>query len=175
MRRDSLYFEIKGAIMINFSDINNLNKEKIRNIIIKNWGSDQMITRGKAYNLLEHKGIIANDEESEILGILIYRIEGKECEILLLESFKSGVGVGSKLIEEVRKRCELERVKRLWLITSNDNTYSMKFYQKRGFDMVAVHKDAIKEARKREPSIPFNGVDDIEIKHEVEFEIRMEV
>ncbi|MNV93512.1 hypothetical protein D3C71_1882140 [compost metagenome] len=61
----------------------------------------------------------------------------------------------------------------MWLITSNDNTRAIRFYQKRGLDLKAVHRDAITEARKLKPSIPLIGMDGIPIRHELEFELTL--
>ncbi|CAM4379288.1 hypothetical protein PAAL109150_23605 [Paenibacillus alkaliterrae] len=44
------------------------------------------------------------------------------------------------------------------LLTSNDNIKAIRFYQKRGFDIKAVHQNAITEARKIKPSIPLIGL-----------------
>jgi ribosomal protein S18 acetylase RimI-like enzyme len=134
-----------------------------------------MVSKGKLYNLLEHEGFIAEGEESKILGILMYRLGDGECEILSLDSLKEGIGLGTNLLNELKKKCKTEGIKRIWLITTNDNTNAMKFYQKRGFDLVSVFRNSMLEARKLKPSIPLFGIDEIEIKHEVEFEIRMEV
>jgi hypothetical protein len=54
--------------------------------------------------------------------------------------------------------------------TSNDNIRAIRFYQRRGFDMRAVHLDAITEARKLKPTIPLLGYDGIPVRHEIEFE-----
>ncbi|WP_310832817.1 hypothetical protein [Paenibacillus pedocola] len=39
--------------------------------------------------------------------------------------------------------------------------------------MVAVHREAITEARKLKPAIPLLGYDGIPVQHEVEFEYRL--
>jgi hypothetical protein len=59
----------------------------------------------------------------------------------------------------------------LWLITTNDNTHALRFYQRRGWDLVAVHRGAVDDARSVKPEIPEKGNDDIAIKHELELEL----
>lgn len=59
---------------------------------------------------------------------------------------------------------------RVWLITSNDTIKAIRFYQKRGLDMVKIHRNAITEARKVQPTIPAMEHDGIPAKHEIEFE-----
>ena len=59
---------------------------------------------------------------------------------------------------------------RVWLITTNDNVHAMRFYQLKGFDMVAFHEDAVNKAREKKPEIPKIGHFGIEVEHEIEFE-----
>ncbi|WP_197537949.1 hypothetical protein [Clostridium bornimense] len=52
----------------------------------------------------------------------------------------------------------------------NDNINAIKFYQKRGFDMIKIYHNAIEESRKLKPIIPLIGNYGIPIKHEIEFQ-----
>jgi hypothetical protein len=58
-----------------------------------------------------------------------------------------------------------------WLITSNDNIRALRFYQRRGWDMVALYRNAVDESRKLKPEIPQRGDHDIPVRHEIEFEL----
>jgi hypothetical protein len=42
---------------------------------------------------------------------------------------------------------------------------------KKGFDLKAAHINAVEQSRKLKPDIPLFGMDNIPIKHELEFEI----
>ncbi len=55
-------------------------------------------------------------------------------------------------------------------MTTNDNTPALRFYQRRDFDLVSIHRNAVKEARKLKPEIPDVGMDGINIRHEIEME-----
>ncbi|MCG0275770.1 MAG: hypothetical protein L5655_06315 [Thermosediminibacteraceae bacterium] len=50
----------------------------------------------------------------------------------------------------------------------------MKFYQKRGFLLVAVHRNALEQARKLKPEIPLIGIDGIPLRDEIELELPLE-
>lgn len=128
-----------------------------------------IVSRGQIHRLMELSGFVYI-EENQIQGSIFYNVFGQECEIVSLESHLEGKGIGSKLIELVIERAGNLACKRVWLITSNDNIKAIRFYQKRGFDLVCIHQNAITEARKLKPSIPLYGHDEIPIKHEVEFE-----
>jgi ribosomal protein S18 acetylase RimI-like enzyme len=50
-------------------------------------------------------------------------------------------------------RLENMDVKILKLITTNDNLQALKFYQKRGFRLMEIYRNAVEEARKIKPEI----------------------
>ncbi len=158
--------------MFNIRPIEDDDRQKVLDLWIKNWGSDLMVTKGKTYRALDYPGYIALDND-EVIGLIIYRIEDKECEILSIDSLSENKGVGSMLLEKVVKVSSDYCCNRIWLITSNDNTKAMRFYQKRGFEFKAIHLNAIKAARKIKPQIPQIGYDDIPIKHEIEMELKL--
>ena len=105
--------------------------------------------------------------------MVTYRIEGDECEIVTLNSLQERRGIGTALINAVIDVAKANSCRRLWLITTNDNTRAIRFYQRFGFSLRAVHINAMDEARKLKPSIPLVGNDDIPIQHEFEFEIML--
>lgn len=129
-----------------------------------------MVSQGKVHRLEELPGCCAEDEDGNLLSAIFYNVTYGECEIVSLESRTMNIGAGTRLIEAVIARARAEGCARVWLITSNDNTKAIHFYQKRGFDLQTVHRDAITEARKLKPSIPLLGYDGIPIRHELELE-----
>lgn len=135
----------------------------------ENWGSSVMISRGKVYHVDKLPGYIVLIDE-KLKGIVTYHMDGADCEIISLDSMLEKQGVGSLLIEAVIKNAQLNECRRVWLITTNDNTNAIRFYQRRGFDIVAIHRNAVFEARKVKPEIPLLGFDDIPIRHEIEME-----
>lgn len=57
------------------------------------------------------------------------------------------------------------------LITTNDNINAIRFYQKRGFDMARLFRNALEASRRLKPEIPLLGENDIPLRHEIEFEL----
>lgn len=143
--------------------------EWIKEKVVKSWGSDIIVSRGKVHIVTDLKGYVGVID-NQIAGLLSYNIEDKSIEIVLLESFVEGVGVGSALIEKVKEKGTELGVEKIWLITSNDNLDALAFYQKRGFRLSAIYRDAINEARKIKPQIPKIGDYDIPIMDEIELE-----
>jgi len=102
-----------------------------------------------------------------------YRIEGDQCEITTLNSLVEKEGIGASLIDAVRDVAVAARCKRLWLITTNDNTAALHFYQKRGFVLAALHPNALEKSRKLKPEIPLTGIDGIPLRDEIELELTL--
>ncbi|BCJ99468.1 GNAT family N-acetyltransferase [Anaerocolumna chitinilytica] len=151
-------------------EINEKYKGNVINIISENWGSNLIVTKGKVYNAEELPGLLAISNEN-IIGLITYYIHETECEIVSLISFEENKGVGTALIQRVLTIAREAGCKRLFLITTNDNTRAIRFYQKRGFDFAAFYRNEILESRKLKPQIPLIGYDGIPILHELEFEM----
>jgi ADP-ribose pyrophosphatase len=132
------------------------------------WGIP-VITRGKAYDPTKYPGFVAKDRQGQPQGLVTYRIESGECEILSLDSLSGGYGIG--LVKAVKQTAQEAGCWRLWLITTNDNLAAIGFYQKVGFQMAAVHPNALAVSRKLKPSIPQTGAEGLPIRDEIEFEM----
>jgi DNA-3-methyladenine glycosylase I len=48
---------------------------------------------------------------------------------------------------------------------------ALRFYQKRGLALVAVHRNALEESRRIKPEIPLIGSDGIPLRDEIELEM----
>lgn len=139
--------------------------------VVRNWGADFVISRGRRVFATELDGFIATDDSGERVGLLTYEITGDQCEIITLDAFTKWSGIGTKLVQAVVDMLKGSKVQRLWLITTNDNTDAIRFYQKRGFIIAAVHVNAMEKSRELKPSIPLIGFYGIPIRDEIEFEM----
>jgi GNAT superfamily N-acetyltransferase len=139
-------------------------------LIKKEWAGPKIVTRGKTHYPDKYPGFIAV-KDNKPAGLVTYTIAGKSCEITTMNSLVENIGIGSALLDAVKDAAKNQGCRRLWLITSNDNTHALKFYQKYGLRLVAVHRDAITRLRRLKPEIPLTGNDGIEIRDEIELEI----
>lgn len=153
-------------------EINANDKEIVTQLIAENWGSSIIVSKGKVYDVSSLPGFIA-ESDGKITGLITYNVHGNDCEITTLDSYAENNGIASRLIEAVIKIARENNCYRIWLITTNDNTKAIRFYQKRGFTITAIHIDAIRKSREIKPQIPLFGFDDIPILHEIEFEQRL--
>ena len=142
----------------------------MRKLLGERWGSSTIITRGRFHQADQLPGFIA-DSAGACFGLVTYRIEGNQCEVVSLDSLREGVGIGSALLDAVQAAAREAGCRRIWLITTNDNLAAIRFYQKRGWRLVAVYREALAESRKLKPEIPRIGIDGIPLRDEIELEL----
>ncbi len=142
------------------------------------WHSTKVVSRGNVYYAHLLPGFLAVPKPdhnaaatAKPCGLITYRSDGAECEIVTLDSLQSNVGIGTALLESVRTIASEQGCKRLWVITTNDNLNALRFYQKRGFRITAVYPNAMAEARRLKPQIPLIGRNQIPLRDEIELSI----
>ena len=143
---------------------------RLRAVWKENWGDGFVVAHGVIYYPDMLDGFIALDGD-EWIGEVTHTFSENECEIVSLDSAREGMGVGTMLIHKVIAEAREKDCRRLFLITTNDNLNALGFYQKRGFELVAVHRGAINESRKLKPGIPLIGANNIPLRDEIELEI----
>ena len=145
---------------------------RLRQFWIDHWGGEEMITRGRVYRPEQLDGFVVEEGE-EWVGLLTFVIEDGECEVTSLDSLREGQGIGSLLLDKASTEARLRGCQRLFLITTNDNLNALGFYQKRGFEIVAIYRGAVNESRKRKPGIPRIGMNGIPLRDEIELEMSL--
>jgi GNAT superfamily N-acetyltransferase len=136
--------------------------------------SAQVARLGELLEPLDHPALLA-EADGEIVGMLTYVPEPgwEQCEVLTLHVTDQWHGVGTALIETVEQLAARHRCARLWLITTNDNIDALRFYQRRGLELAAIHRHAVDDSRSRlKPEIPVAGAYGIPIRDEIELEKR---
>ncbi|OAT83479.1 hypothetical protein A6P54_21570 [Bacillus sp. MKU004] len=159
---------------MNVINTKKLPKEMLNNFFTTHWGSPQMVISSGVYNCSELDGFAILNTEDQIIGLITYVICNNECEIISLDSLEEGKGIGTNLLQEVELNARRHRCDRIALVTTNDNLPALRFYQKRGFQLVKVHRNAVARAREIKPEIPLIGIDGIPIRDEIELEKRLE-
>jgi len=159
-----------GAGEIHIRLFGDADREWAARFLRERWGSSRMVSRGKLHDVEQPPGFVATIGGKPI-GLLTHRIDGDECEVVMLDAGIKGQGIGSALIEAAKKVATVENCKRLCVITTNDNVEALRFYQRRGFTIAAVHPNALEQARRLKPEIPLVGKHGIPLRDEIEFEI----
>jgi DNA-3-methyladenine glycosylase I len=140
-----------------------------RRLLEQRWHSARIVTRGRVHQADELPAFVADGLVGRV-GLVTYRLEDDQCEIVSLDSLAEGQGIGTALLAAVEQAARSASCRRLWLITTNDNLPALRFYQKRGFGLVAVHRNALDLSRRLKPEIPETGRDGIPLRDEIELE-----
>ena len=147
----------------------------ISSLLQDRWGSTTVVSRGRSLDASKLPALVAEagGPGAPGLGLATYRIEGDEFELVTIDAVVAEVGVGSALLAAAKKVAAGEGCRRLWLITTNDNVDALRFYQRRGLRIAAVHRDGVDRARRIKPQIPAVGSSGIGIHDELELEFRV--
>jgi GNAT superfamily N-acetyltransferase len=128
---------------------------------------------GELLHPLDHPALVAAAADGQLLGMLTY-VPGpdwQQCEILTLHADEQWHGTGTALVEAVGQLARRQGCTRLWVITTNDNVDALRFYQRRGFRLVTVHRGAVDRSRASlKPEIPQVGAYGIPLRDELELD-----
>jgi hypothetical protein len=136
-------------------------------ILSESWGSTKVVTKGIIHQADRLQGLIAEIKGLKV-GFLTWNVFENMLEIVTLNVLSRREGIGTALVNAAVEEAESLKCSRVWVITTNDNTQAVKFYQTVGFTVVAVHKDSVTKSRKLKPEIPLFGNDGIPITDEIE-------
>jgi N-acetylglutamate synthase-like GNAT family acetyltransferase len=111
-------------------------------------------------------------EGSRLVGVLTWIVGGDVLEILTLHVETQWQGTGTELLAGAQRTARTLGCHRIQLVTTNDNTDALRFYQRRGFRLVSLHPGAVDRSRSTlKPSIPLAGDHGIPLRDELELEL----
>ena len=117
--------------------------------ISREWGLPIVSVSG-LHDPAELEGFVAV-EADERLGLVTYRTTNEECEVVTLNALRPRNGVGTALLRAVKQMAD-ERGLRLWLITTDENSNAIGFYEKRGMIKRVQHPDFVTVVRRYKPN-----------------------
>lgn len=156
-------------MVTHYERIDSANREMVNVFIREHWYTTTMIIRGKQIDMTQTEGFFLLEKEN-IIGLLTYIVYDGILEITSLDSLRENQGIGSALVNMAVREAAERGLQKVVLITTNDNINAIRFYQKRGFDMARLFRNAVDAARKLKPEIPLIGENAIPLHHEIEFE-----
>jgi ribosomal protein S18 acetylase RimI-like enzyme len=154
--------------------VNGGDREWISRLMVERWGSKIVVVHSTTYTPANLPGMIAVLDDNRI-GLITYSIQDDECEIVTLDSLLPSQGIGTRLIDEVKRVAKAAGCYRIWLTTTNDNLKALQFYKSRGFTLCAIHKNAVEKAREIKPEIPLLGQSGIPIRDEIELDMILDI
>lgn len=144
-------------------------KNQLEKFLKKNWGDCEMVISSGRYNYKNLQAYIYKDVGC-VVGLITFIQRATNLEIISVDSTIKSKGIGTALINHLEKTSRDLSVKKISVITTNDNLEALRFYQKNGYRIVEVFPNAVKEARKIKPSIPLFAANGIPILDELRLE-----
>ena len=134
------------------------------------WAGDTVVASGTEWHLDQLESLVAWYGADPVAGASYYVGGDGDAELVSISTLPPARrhGAASALLTAVEQACAAAGAGRLRLVTTNDNLDALRFYQKRGYRIVAVHQGAVDEARVMKPSIPEVGDAGIPIRDELE-------
>ena len=154
---------------MNCERIDSANREVINTFIRERWYTTVMVIRGRQIDMTATEGFFLREQE-KVMGLITYIVYDGILEITSLDSLRENQGIGRMLVDRVVREAKERGLQKIVLVTTNDNINAIRFYQKRGFDMAHLFRNAVDVARKVKPEIPLVGEYAIPLHHEIEFE-----
>ena len=140
----------------------------LRGILDERWGGPTQAYGGQLVDAAGADGLVAIGADGRPAGVLLHRPIAGGWEIVLLEALLPGGGAGTALVEACAAAARAAGAPRLEVVTTNDNVRALRFYQRRGFALVALRARAADDARRRlKPQIPLLGEGGIPIRDEL--------
>jgi GNAT superfamily N-acetyltransferase len=134
------------------------------------WSDASILVAGKFVTPKDVNALAAYDAD-RLAGVATWRLEGEVLYLITLNNITDQRGIGTALLDATTALARESGAKRMRVIVTNDNLNALRFYQRRGFRLVALHVGVVDEMRKLKPSIPRIGANRIPMRDEIELEI----
>jgi ribosomal protein S18 acetylase RimI-like enzyme len=138
------------------------------------WGGPVVVGHGVRYDLAMLPTLVAMDRAGAVAGVLAYAVADDALEVVSIAATRPGRGAGTALLSAVTGEARRRGLRRLWLVTTNDNLRGLRFYQRRGLRIVRVEPGAVDVARRLKPGIPTVGAYGIPLHDELTLELRLD-
>jgi hypothetical protein len=139
---------------------------------VRNWSTTTVARRGELVEARDLPGFVALVGGRRV-GLALVQVLGDELEVVAISTSRRRRGVGTALIaacvdDAIARGCD-----RLWLVTTDNNTTAITFYQDLGMHLAAFRRNEVRALRLLKPSIPLHDASGAPIDHELEFELRL--
>ena len=147
-------------------------RKQLEELLRLRWPDENLIIRGEFVRPedVEGLGYFATDR---LHGIATWLTHGKVMHIVAVNAFTELRGVGIALVDAMKAHGRQNGMTLLRATISNDNVVALRFYQKRGFRVTALHRGIFDAMRAMKPSIPRIGLDGIPMSDEFELELEL--
>jgi ribosomal protein S18 acetylase RimI-like enzyme len=154
---------------VEIREIGERDRAQVARLLRQLWGDDLVVGHGVTWTPSGLPGFLARDGDT-VLGLLTYEIRGDTLEVVTINALRPAGGVGTALLDAALTAAREHGCARVRLTTTNDNLDALRFYQRRGFRLVALRPEALAESRRVRPGIPLAGAYGIPLRDELDLE-----
>jgi ribosomal protein S18 acetylase RimI-like enzyme len=133
------------------------------------WGGNLVVGHDREFDLAALPTLVA-ERDGAVVGSLGYEVDGDAFEVVSIYAARPGNGIGSALLAAAVDLARQRGLRRVWLVTTNDNLDALRFYQRRGMRITAVDPGAVDRSRQRKSTIPEIGFFGIPLQDELTLE-----
>lgn len=144
---------------------------EIRAELQTHWHSNQIWSLGRCHQADALPGFVA-EFNGAFAGLLTMHMDagGWQFEVITLSSRSLAPETGASLLRAAESHARQAGCRRIYLTTTNDNTRAMRFYQRHGWRLAALHAGIVDRVRTLVPTVPLLGADGIQVRDEIELE-----
>jgi ribosomal protein S18 acetylase RimI-like enzyme len=142
-------------------------------LLERDLGGRMQARRNELLDALDGQGLAAELDRRPV-GLITWVVAGSfsgpgeaEVRALVVADDARSRGAGSALLREAVAALSRDRVRRAWLVTTNDNVDALGFYQRRGWRLAELHAGGVDAARRLKPAIPRLAANGIAIRDEL--------
>jgi ribosomal protein S18 acetylase RimI-like enzyme len=147
-----------------------LDRKALDELLRLRWSDGTVSVRGKLIGVMDVEALGAY-VDGRLQGVATWIVEESTLYLATLNNVTDRRGVSSALLEAMIALGREKGFRVLRALISNDNTRALRFYQRRGFRIVAVHIGIVDMMRRLKPAIPERGFDGILMRDEIELEM----
>jgi GNAT superfamily N-acetyltransferase len=149
--------------------IEEADRAALRELLTDLWGVPVVAAHGTVFEPATLPGFLA-ERDGRRVGVLTYEARAGTLEVVTIDAFPPQGGTGTALLEAAAGAARERGCRRMVLTTTNDNLDALRFYQRRGFRLVAVRPGGVDASRRLKPEIPLTGAYGIPLRDELELE-----
>jgi ribosomal protein S18 acetylase RimI-like enzyme len=102
-------------------------KPEVRRLLTESWGAATVdaLAVDRMIDASALPGWLAEDNQT-IIGLLTYLVTGDLLDVITINAYRAGLGIGAALLAQLD-------APRIRVVTTEDNTHALNFYQRNGF------------------------------------------
>lgn len=145
---------------------------ELEELLIHRWVEGSLVILGKAVRPSDVEALAAYRED-RLAGIATWYIRDGFLHLLTLNNITAHHGIGVALFEGMVSMARERGFRILRTMIGNDNVDALRFYQRRGFRLIALYAGSVDRSRLIKPSIPRLGAHGIPFRDELELELEL--